>query len=339
MSRQPVGDEPVASARLRPATSADVARLAGVSRATVSHVLNDQVARFSADTVERVRSAAAELGYVRSAAGRALVMGRSDFVVLVVPYTTFTNLQDVIEVISAQIEEVGLSPVIHFSVSRAESAKSRRFQHLIETLRPAGVADLGGLSPQEVDFLAEVGCPLLAEDEQPDYNPAIGRLQAEHLHSRGYERICYAFLSDARDDPYGQQRARAVTEYCARESLPEPPYVRVPLEREGAREVLKELLPRTGGRFGVACYNDLVAIALAESAAALGLDVPGDVAFIGVEHAPVGQIISPSLTTVAANMSVSLSHIVHSLAVEFGGTPLPRPSPDQAFRVVQGEST
>ncbi|MCD0452957.1 LacI family transcriptional regulator [Actinocorallia sp. API 0066] len=334
-----MNEEPAVPTRTRPATSVDVARLAGVSRATVSHVLNNQVERFSADTVERVRRAALALGYVRSAAGRALVMGRSDFIVLVVPYTTFTNLQNVVEVLSGEIEKVGLSPVVHFSVSRAENATSKRLQHLVETLRPAGVVDLGGLSGRDIEFLAEVGCPLVAEHEKPDFNTAIGELQARHLHGRGHGRLAYAFLSDERDDPYGQMRADAVTAYCEQEGLPAPLYVRVPLERSGARKVLEEMLPRTGTPLGVACYNDLVAIALGEAAKTLGLAVPSDFAVIGVEYAPVGQVISPRLTTVAADVPVSLGHIIQALAKGYGGAEIRRATPEEAFRIVQGETT
>ncbi|ROO86577.1 DNA-binding LacI/PurR family transcriptional regulator [Actinocorallia herbida] len=345
MSRQPTGED-APSGRARPATSADVARAAGVSRATVSHVLNNQVERFSAETVERVRDAALSLGYVRSAAGRALVMGRSDFVVLVLPYTTFTNVQDVIEVLSSEVEKIGLSPVVHFSVPRAQTATSRRLQHMVETLRPAGVVDLGGLSPHDIAFLDEVGCMLVNGEgqgqQQPDYNTAIGDFQARHLRARGYPTLAYGFLSDARDDPYGQMRADAVAAYCAQERLAPPLYLRVPLEQEGARKVLEEALPRTGVPLAVACYNDLVALALADAAKSLGLDVPRDLAVIGVEYAPFGQVITPRLTTIAADVPVSLSHIIQALDEGFGGfraSEIRVGTAEEAFRIVQGETT
>jgi len=90
---RPTSKRPAGEVGLSPVTSTDIARMAGVSRSTVSLILNDQDARFSPDTVERVRACATTLGYVRSAAGRALVKGHSDFIVLVVPYTTFVKLQ------------------------------------------------------------------------------------------------------------------------------------------------------------------------------------------------------------------------------------------------------
>ncbi|GAB2832111.1 LacI family DNA-binding transcriptional regulator [Actinocorallia aurea] len=341
MPRQPTdGDAP--AGRARPATSADVARRAGVSRATVSHVLNNQVERFSAETVERVREAALSLGYVRSAAGRALVMGRSDFVLLVVPYTTFTNVQEVIEVLSDEVEKIGLSPVVHFSVPRSRSETSRRLQHMVETLRPAGVIDLGGLSPRDIEFVAETGCFMVAGEGQPDYNTAIGEFQATHLKARGYGTLAYGFLSDARDDPYGQMRADAVAAFCAREALAPPLYLRVPLEQEGARKVLAEALPRTGVPLGLACYNDLVALALVDAAQSLGLRVPHDVAVIGVENAPFGQVMTPRLSTVAADVPASLGHIISALEERFGGSgaaAFKRSTAEEAFRVLQGQTT
>ena len=131
------------------ATSSDVARLAGVSRSTVSHILNGQVARFSEETVERVREAARQLGYVPSAAGRSLVLGRSDLVVLVVPNTTLTNVQDIIEAIAADLDDLGYSVVVHFDRGGAPGDNIARLQHVVETLRPAGAVDLGSLRPAE----------------------------------------------------------------------------------------------------------------------------------------------------------------------------------------------
>ena len=67
-------------------TAADVAARAGVSRATVSYVLNDTPHQVIPETTrERVRAAAAELGYTPSVAARALMTGRSDIVLLLLP--------------------------------------------------------------------------------------------------------------------------------------------------------------------------------------------------------------------------------------------------------------
>src|SRR5690242_14164125 len=64
-------------------TSADVARLAGVSRATVSYVLNNTSAvRISEPTRRRVQEAAKELGYVPHAAARTLRAGHSRMVLM-----------------------------------------------------------------------------------------------------------------------------------------------------------------------------------------------------------------------------------------------------------------
>ncbi len=341
MSRQPVDKSPATSRGSRPATSGDVARLAGVSRATVSHVLNDQVERFSAETVERVRRAAAELGYVRSAAGRALVMGRSDFIVLVMPYATVTRLQDVVEVISADVEELGFTVVVHFSGAQGKNEKSKRLRHMIETLRPAGLIDLGGLTAQDLTFVERVGCPLFPGEGTPQVNDWIGALQARHLHDRGYRELAYAFLIDMREDPYGQERADAVAEFCAAEGLAPPSYIHVPVDREGAQLALEQLLALRGCPVGVACYNDEVALALVFAAKRLGLRVPDDVAVVGVERMAVGQLVSPRVTTVSPDVSAVLGHIRESLAHAYGGSAPAgrRPTTHEAFTILLGETT
>jgi DNA-binding LacI/PurR family transcriptional regulator len=307
----------------------------------VSHVLNGQVERFSDDTVERVRSAAVELGYVRSGAGRALVMGRSDFIVLVVPHATITRLQDVVEVLSADIEEFGFTVIVHFNGAHAESETPSRLHHMIEELRPAGVVDLGGLFPRDLDFMGRVGCPVIPQEAPADANQWIGHLQARHLRSRGYMKIAYAFLLEPRDDPFGQGRAGAVAEFCAAEGLAPPTRIHVPLDTEGARRALERLLALRGRPVGIACYNDEVAIALVFAAKGLALAVPGDVAVVGVERTNVGQLVSPRLTTVAADVPAAVRHIRHALAQSYGSANAAPgvPTPEEAYAILIGETT
>src|SRR5690242_14872058 len=95
----------------RRATSFDVARAAGVSRSTVSQVLNGDL-RFPAETRAKVVAAAQMLSYRPSRAGRALVTGSSDIVVMLVPNATFgPHLQDSIDRITDASTPSGLSVV------------------------------------------------------------------------------------------------------------------------------------------------------------------------------------------------------------------------------------
>jgi DNA-binding LacI/PurR family transcriptional regulator len=307
----------------------------------VSHVLNGQGGRFNADTVQRVRSAAAELGYVRSAAGRALVTGHSDFIVLVIPYATFITMQDVVETVTADIEALGFAVVVHFNGAREAQVGSRRLRHMIETLRPAGLVHLGGVSDGDFDFALGAGCPVVPEAPDSLTDRRIGHLQAEHLHSRGYRRIAYAFLSDNREDPYGAARAAAVARYCAERGLAAPPRVDVPIDPEGARQALAALLAECGRPLGVACHDDKVALALVFAAQRRGLRVPADLAVVGVEGADVGQIVTPRLTSVVTDVSAGVRRIQYALGRAFGTHAPARPDfdPEKACRVLPGETT
>src|SRR4051812_43365688 len=84
--RAMAGSTVTTTGRPRRATSADVAREAGVSRATVSYVLNDTPhQKIPEATRRRVLEAAARLGYAPSAAARTLRTGRSDVVLGMLP--------------------------------------------------------------------------------------------------------------------------------------------------------------------------------------------------------------------------------------------------------------
>ena len=96
-------------------TSADVARLAGVSRATVSYVLNDTPRQsISADTRNRVLDAAATLGYAPSAAARALRTGRSDVVLCLLPdWPIGSEVGSLLGFVSTALAREGLTFVVH----------------------------------------------------------------------------------------------------------------------------------------------------------------------------------------------------------------------------------
>src|SRR5690242_1058944 len=106
---------PPASGRAGRVTSADVARLAGVSRATVSYVLNDRPGQsISTDTRSRVLDAAARLGYAPSAAARALRSGRSEVVLCLLPdWPIGPEVGALLGNLSTEMARAGLTFVVH----------------------------------------------------------------------------------------------------------------------------------------------------------------------------------------------------------------------------------
>lgn len=327
----------------RRATSADVARAAGVSRSTVSQILNGAVDRFPEETRHRVVRAAAELEYRPSRAGRALATGLSDLVVVLVPNTTFgRNLQDIVDTIAAAIAPSGAGVVVSF----AGSDRRETIAALLD-LRPLAVVDFAVLTSEDRGQLEEIGARVLPRPAggatNPDADPVdieIGRAQVERLLRSTPRRLVYAGLADARLDPFGPPRLEGIEREAARRRLDAPIVVRVPLDAEGAVAVLSDVRERAGRLpLGIACYNDDVAIAVIAAARSLGLSIPEEVALVGVDASAIGQLVSPRLTTVAVDQAAILRTIIPELP---GPSVEPvaedRPEPSVVVTVIPGET-
>ncbi|WP_051808286.1 LacI family DNA-binding transcriptional regulator [Actinoplanes subtropicus] len=315
-------------------TSSDVARLAGLSRSAVSQILGGNEDRFPPATRERVFAAAASLNYRPSKAGRALVTGVGDLVVLVVPNVTFGHhLQDGIDRITRGAAAHGLSVVVKYAGATVDA---------VLDLQPAAVIDLGVYSAAAAEALRAAGIRVLPARAFHDPNATIGALQAGELLRTPGRRLVYALLADDRLDPYGPPRAEGAARHARLAGVPDPIVVRVPLDRAGAVRALAPVLAESP--VGIACYNDEVAIAALAAARELGLAVPGQVAVVGADHTSIGQLVTPRLTTVRIDFAALLDAVIPEAELRGirSGHQEPPPSeadPSRFVTLVPGETS
>jgi DNA-binding LacI/PurR family transcriptional regulator len=300
------------------ATSADVAKRAGVSRATVSQILNGRGQRFAVETRERVAQAAADLDYRPSAAGRTLAKGSSDIVVAVIPNTTFGgNLQDIFQTATEELASRGLTLLLHLATE-----STAPLDRVVTGMKPRAVISLTPLSQAELDLLESRGVmafdPGSSSGARTDPNVEIGALQARYLVDRGYTRLVFAHLQDARLDPFGEGREEGVRKVCAERGLPEPLVVRLGIDPDDALAATDSLgLPGAG----VVCYNDDVATALLSAATLRGWRVPAEVGFIGMDHTPLSAVTIPPLSTVGYDQRAAAYNLI-TAALQGMGEPI-----------------
>jgi DNA-binding LacI/PurR family transcriptional regulator len=301
------------------ATSRDVAKLAGLSRTTVSQILNGRDARFPEETRARVAAAATELNYRPSRAGRALVSGVSDLIVIVIPNVTIgKRLQETIARIATDSEAMGLNAVIRYAGTDMEATITT-----IIDLRPTVVFHLGALDADAIRRVEASGTRVLPSTPPEEANATafdrhIGALQTRELLKRPLAKLVYAMHADE-VALYGPARARGVTEEAHALGVGDVEIVDVPMQLDAAIQVLAPLLSNRSGTVGVACYNDDVALAVLAVARELGLSVPGDVTVVGVDRTDVGQLVRPRLTSIAINVPAIDARFVEELRQLRGG--------------------
>jgi len=315
------------------ATSADVARRAGVSRATVSQVLNGHEDRFAAETAEKVKRAARELEYQPSAAGRALRRGSSDVVIALLPDTTYGgNLQDLFEQMSRELAEHGFTLVL-----RVSTPSTQELDRVVTGMKPAAVFSLTPFSDAERAVLDHR--QVLAIDppsvSQVDHNRAIGELQAETLIARGHTRLAYAHLQDDRQDPFGLAREDGVRAVARAHGLGDVQVLRVDIDPASALAALDSL---DSGPIAIACYNDDVALAMIFAARTRGRQIPADVALIGMDHTPLSRVALPPLTTIEYDLHAAAEYGTAGLLRSLGaGVPTLTVSPAE-LTLIDGET-
>ncbi|UUU19416.1 LacI family DNA-binding transcriptional regulator [Streptomyces sp. DSM 40750] len=290
------------TSRGRRVTSGDVAREAGVSRATVSYVLNDTPHQKIAEaTRRRVWDAAVRLGYAPSAAARALRTGRSDIVLGVLPDWPIQHvLGRLIQQLTNAFAEHELTFLVHSSAQPA-----RPLREIWRALTPAAVLALSEFPEAEAEAMRAAGIEVVmamhgsARDARSPLvsEEPIGAMQARHL-AGSHRRLGYAYPDLPRLDVLAQPRLDGVRKVCAEHGLPEPDVRTVPLDLDGAMEAVKAWLAADPPVTGVCAFNDDIAMAVLLAVQSLGLRAPHDLAVIGVDDIPSSALLRPSLTTV-----------------------------------------
>ncbi|MEU2336922.1 LacI family DNA-binding transcriptional regulator [Streptomyces sp. NPDC006654] len=284
-------------------TSADVARLAGVSRATVSYVLNNtRAVRISEPTRHRVHQAAKELGYVPHAAARTLRAGHSRMVLMPAPaipvgplYGQFINdLQWALSRLDYTVVQYGTA-----GVRGDEAARSWA------ELRPVAVLVPGsGLGPEGVAVLKRAGARAVVTLGPERVHGAhallmdhgvVGHCAGAHLYARGRRRIGVVVPDDAGLDSFSRPRLEGV-----RQALrgTDATVTELPLgytERSAA--ALAARWPELGID-GVFAYNDEYAMLFMRALQDAGVRIPDETAVVGADDLMLGRLLRPRLSTV-----------------------------------------
>ncbi|MEU7057264.1 LacI family DNA-binding transcriptional regulator [Streptomyces sp. NPDC046197] len=284
-------------------TSADVARLAGVSRATVSYVLNNTGAvRISEPTRRRVQEAARELGYVPHAAARSLRAGHSRMVLMPAPaipagplYSQFINeLQWALGRLDYTVVQYG-TVGLHGDEAARAWAELRPVAVLVpgSGLGPDGVAVLKRsgaravviLGPEPVD-----GAHALLMDHE-----SVGHCAGAHLYARGRRRIGVVVPGEPGLEPYSRPRLDGV-----RRALhgTDGTVTALPLAFEERAAALLAARWRGLGLDAVFAYNDEYAMLLMRALQDEGVRIPEETAVIGADDLMLGRLLRPRLSTV-----------------------------------------
>jgi DNA-binding LacI/PurR family transcriptional regulator len=288
----------------RPPTSADIARLANVSRATVSFVLNDVCDnRVSEETQARVRKIAEDLGYVPHAIARSLRAGQNNLILMPLfdwPY----NLDSLafLQELGSQLEQRGYTTLLQTGRGKTMPDAARAWA----SLRPAGVIlpgeqvtreTLAILSSAGVRTVVAFGNTIseLVPTILTDFT-AVGRCAVRHLAARGYRRVAVVVPRDPRIQSVGLQRLQGAEE-AGRETGLE--VERVDLAYDWAEALQLVAGWKDGPRpEGVFTYNDEYGMLLMRALLDSGFALPGEMALVGCDDLPLCTLLRPQLTSI-----------------------------------------
>lgn len=287
-----------------PATIYDVARLAGVSIATVSRVLR-RSAPVQDETRLRVEHAVDELDFVPSRLGVSLAERRHAANGVVFPDLSGPYFAEVVLGYEEVTSRLGRSVLILSTREQADPEATVRAL----TSRVDGLALFDATVGEDTvrSFVAG-GLPvvLLARrdvegaDAVATENTASAERLAEHLLAHGHRRL--AFLGDPGHSFDVSERWAGVCAVLARHGLPPAEPVLCASDEDSARTAAAAVLASPDRPDAIVCGNDERALATLLAAEDLGLSVPGDVAVTGWDDILAARHARPALTTVGQPM-------------------------------------
>ena len=333
-------------------TQVDVARLAGVSRATVSYVVNglaDGRVPISDETRQRVLEAIEELGYEPDARAQALRSGATNTIALIIPDLRNPHFSEYALGVEEAARAAGYHILLFSSTLNPEYAVEvfkdlarRRFDGLI-----IATAFILG-SPEAQAILAQIrkrGLPIVEMSENygvdsvsAEYHKATREVMS-YLMSLGHRRIGMVYGVGGRE--HGLDRLDPYFESLTAANIPiDHDLVATcgPAIEDGYQAAMK-LLSQPSRPTALLAINDLLAISVVRAAADLGLRIPDDLSLVGFDNITLSNYLVPRLTTVTKDSPTLGKKAFELLLARLQNPDLPRQQIHSPARLIIREST
>ena len=332
---------------MKPPTQKDVARRAGVSRSTVSYVLNDQQqlkVPISEETRQRVLQAIEDLGYEPDARARSLRQGQTKTVGVIIPVIQNPFFWQTLSGISQALQKAGYSLLLSHNPQDAQQGAT--IVRELKRQRMDGfilLAAVKYLLPALTDYLREAGQPVVeitaaeAEFDHVIHGYSSGtRALMAHLLELGHRRI--GFIYGVTAEVQGVDRL-IIYRQALEEAGLAPLEVHCGDQLEDAYQAAYTLLSRPDRPTALLVINDMLALPAMRAASDLGLTIPGDLSVAGFDDIPFSSYTLPRLTTVSGKAEESGRDAVQLLLQRFADPELPQQVTTAEVQLIVREST
>ncbi|MBI5161120.1 MAG: LacI family DNA-binding transcriptional regulator [Micrococcales bacterium] len=287
--------------RSKPASIRDVAAQAGVSRQTVSRVLNRQTG-MTEETAQRVRRAIADLDYQPNRAARILASSRHRTIGLITTAPTMFGPSSIALALELAAREHGYAITVVSTRTGLEPELSSALEELIRH----GIDGLIVIAPQQLSWevlqarLGSIPSITLQWRGGPAHTAYLDQhtgaeAATRHLIKLGHRRVLHLAGPEAWAEV--EQRADGYRSALETAGLVPLPLVYGDWTADSGYAAGRELLPARNFT-AVFASNDQMAIGLLHAARELGIDVPVDLSVVGFDDIPEARHAAPPLTTV-----------------------------------------
>ncbi|HEU5140089.1 MAG TPA: LacI family DNA-binding transcriptional regulator [Bacillales bacterium] len=308
------------------ATIGDVAELAGLSRATVSRVMNHHP-YVSEEKRKLVHEAMHQLGYAPNSLAKRLRTQTTETIAVLIPRISnpfFSSLVEAMEIKAAESD-------FQLIVCQTRSDKQRELVYLdwLKTKQIGGVILASSENSWEViKGYTEFGPIMFCNEYPPNTDVPIvcmdqyqgGYLGTRHLIERGHQQIACCFGSSHITNTSDRQKGFLHALEESGLSMNDKWWFRNALEIQDGKKIFHQMMEMDNRPSAIFTGSDEVAAGIIKEAKTYGAKIPNDLAIVGYDDQPIAELMDPGITTIhqpsqeigAKTMELMIQYIKHN---------------------------
>ncbi|WP_339265966.1 LacI family DNA-binding transcriptional regulator [Paenibacillus sp. FSL R5-0470] len=279
-------------------TIKDVAKIAGVSVATVSRVLNES-GYVNIDTRKKVEAAIKEMNYTPNEVARSLYKRKSKLIGLLLPDITNPFFPQLARGIEDRMQEHGYRIIF----GNSDENEEKELDYIQTFIQNNVIGMISSTNFPEKDIYSNLKIPVVFLDRTSNDSPSVyadgrkgGRLAAQEIIARGSTKI--TVMQGPSHIKPAQDRFQGAIEVLDEMGITYQVIQTSSFSHTEAEQWAVELFDKYIDTDGVIASNDIVATAVIHEAHRLGKRVPQDLQIIGFDDIPLSSLLSPSLSTI-----------------------------------------